>query len=81
VTNLRFPTHPGTITFYDANTDTVLKTAKAADVPESLRFAPGPDGTKIPVVKVVYTTTGERRFVREYGTEGQMLRSTVQVKR
>ena len=81
MTNLRIPSHPGTVTFYDANTEKVLKTAQASELPESVRFAPGPNGTKIPVVKIVYTTTGNHRFVREYGTEGQVLRQTVQVKR
>jgi hypothetical protein len=70
------PKHPGTITFIDG---TEVTTESAADVPESIRFAPDKEGKEVPVVKVVATTASGRRTIREYGVDGALLRSTVQV--
>jgi hypothetical protein len=50
----------------------------AADVPESIRFADTPEGP-VPVVRVVARTSGDRRIIREYGPDGELLRSTVQI--
>ncbi|MGC4115126.1 MAG: hypothetical protein QM765_11065 [Myxococcales bacterium] len=74
------PAHPGQIEFVDGNTGKVTRVAKAAEVPEALRFAPTDKGL-VPVVKVVATVEGERRTIREYGPAGEVLRSTVQVSR
>jgi hypothetical protein len=73
--------HPGSIVYVDGNTSQVIATKKPSEVPEDLRFAPGPDGTKIPIVRVVATVAGDQRTIREYGPEGQVLRSTIQRKR
>jgi hypothetical protein len=69
-------THPGTITYVDADAKTE-KVLPVAQVPEPLRFA-SLDGAPVPVVRVVAQLRGEERLIREYGPEGQLLRSTVQ---
>lgn len=74
------PTHPGTIQFIDGATQAVTQTVDAREVPSSIRFAKDGAGTLIPVVKIVSFQEGDRRTLREYGPEGQFLRSTVQVR-
>ncbi|MBL8953275.1 MAG: hypothetical protein JNK82_21025, partial [Myxococcaceae bacterium] len=69
------PIHPGNIVFVDEQGETV---EPAAEVPESIRFAKNKDGRLEPVVRVVATTIGDQRTIREYGEEGNLLRSTVQ---
>jgi hypothetical protein len=73
------PQHPGTIVYVDGNTNAVVREGPAADVPESVRFADTEQG-RVPVVRVVATTAGDQRFVREYGPAGELLRTTVQVR-
>ena len=72
--------HPGTIVYVDGNTNRTLTTKKIADVPERFRFADGPGGKKLPIVRVVATVVGNMRTINEYGTEGQLLRTTRQAK-
>lgn len=69
--------HPGKITFIDGDKKTV---EDAAAWPESIRFAENRDGVLVPVVRIVTYTEVERRIIREYGTDGALLRSTVQVR-
>ncbi len=69
--------HPGKITFVDGATETV---EDAAALPDSFKFAENRHGKKMPVVRVVAYTEGDRRIIREYGPEGALLRSTVQVR-
>jgi len=69
--------HPGKITFIDGDKKTV---EDAATLPESFRFAENRDGKRVPVVRVVAYTEEQRRIIREYGTKGELLRSTVQVR-
>ena len=73
------PTHPGTITFVNGDTNVVLSTDPVAAVPEAHRYVEGPRGW-VPVVRVVATTHGRQRTVREYGVAGELLRSTVQLR-
>lgn len=73
------PEHPGKIIYLDGNTQQVVSEANIEDVPESLRFAESADGF-IPIVKVIATVVGDRRYIREYGPDGQLLRSTIQVR-
>jgi hypothetical protein len=68
--------HPGTITYVDADAHTE-KVRSVADVPDRLRFADTASG-KVPVVRVVARIAGGQRFIREYGPNGELLRSTVQ---
>lgn len=70
--------HPGSITFVDEGSERV---ERASEVPESLRFATCRDGALVPVVRVVAVHAGDQRTIREYGADGALLRSTVQVKR
>ncbi len=74
------PKHPGTIQFIDGATQAVTKTVDAQEVPSSIRFAKDGAGTLVPVVKIVAFQEGDRRTLREYGPEGQFLRSTVQLR-
>jgi hypothetical protein len=74
------PKHPGTIQFVDGATQKVTETVDAKEVPPSIRFAPNEAGELTPVVKVVALQEGDRRIIREYGPDGQFLRSTVQVR-
>jgi len=71
------PVHPGSITFVDERGESVEPAAK---VPESIRFAKNRDGQLEPVVRVVATTMGDQRTIREYGEDGGLLRSTVQIR-
>ena len=71
--------HPGKIIFVDGNTDQVVSTREAHEVPESARFAATPSGP-VPVVRVVATVAGDRRFIREYGPNGELLRTTTQLR-
>lgn len=73
------PKHPGFITYVDGDTNTTVSTDPVASVPPGMRFADTASG-KVPVVKVVATTAGNQRFIREYGPGDQLLRSTVQLK-
>lgn len=70
--------HPGKITFVNADTGT-SNVLDASAVPEQIRWADTPKG-RVPVVRVVASTSGDKRTIQEYGTDGQILRSTVQIK-
>lgn len=72
--------HPGKITYWDGNTNQLLREAPIAEVPPQLHFGEGPDGTKLPVVKVVAYTDGNTRRIHEYGPGGELLRTTLQTK-
>lgn len=73
------PPHPGKIEFVDGDTNRVLSVDDVADVPERVAWAETEDGLA-PVVRVVATTNGDRRTINEYGVDGALLRTTVQVK-
>jgi hypothetical protein len=51
----------------------------AKDVPGFMAFAYTPEG-RVPVVRVVATTLEDKRWIREYGPDGQLLRSTLQLR-
>ncbi|HZN94023.1 MAG TPA: hypothetical protein VFB81_15025 [Myxococcales bacterium] len=73
------PQHPGTIVY--VNGDTGEESASPiSEVPEELRFAPDQDGNLVPVVRVVARTAGDQRNIHELGPDGQLLRSTVQIR-
>jgi hypothetical protein len=71
--------HPGKITMVNAD-DGTSKVLEASQVPEAVRFVNTPEG-RLPIVRIVSSTSGDKRTIQEYGTEGQMLRSTVQTRR
>jgi hypothetical protein len=73
------PVHPGKIVYVDGNTGRVVAEENAKDVPEFMAFVRTPEG-RIPVVKVVATTLEDKRWIREYGPDGQLLRSTLQLR-
>ena len=70
--------HPGFIVYVDGNTKEESR-EPIAEVPESLRFAETEDG-EVPIVKVVSYLEGDRRIIREYGPNDELLRSTVQIR-
>lgn len=70
--------HPGTIEYVDGATGKILHVADAADVDDAISFAPGADGTLQPVTRIVITTVGERREVRQLAADGALLRTTFQ---
>ena len=70
--------HPGKVEYIDGVTGKVLHVADAADVDDAIGFAPGPDGTLQPVTRIVITTLGGRREVRQMGADGALLRTTFQ---
>lgn len=70
--------HPGTVEYVDGVTGKVLHVADAADVDDAIGFAPDADGTLQPVTRIVITTVGERREVRQMGADGALLRTTFQ---
>lgn len=71
--------HPGKILFVDGDGETPDHEVEASTVPESIRFVQTPDGLQ-PVVKVVKTTAGDVRHIRQYGADGALLRSTTQTR-
>jgi hypothetical protein len=71
--------HPGKVLYVDGNSGQVLETIDAAEMPDSIRFADTERG-RVPVVKVIATIVGDKRYVREYGPNDELLRSTVQLK-
>ena len=70
--------HPGKVEYVDGVTGKVLHVADAADVDDAIRFASGPDGLPQPVTRIVITTVGEQREVRQMGADGALLRTTFQ---
>ncbi len=74
------PKHPGTILYVNEAGDVQVR--PVASVPEALRFAPTERGL-VPVVKVVVAPLpqGDRRAIREYGPDGELLRSTFQARK
>lgn len=73
------PTHPGTIVYVNGNTGEE-RTSPISEVPEDFRYAPDRDGRLIPIVRVVAQTVGNQRSIHELGPDGQLLRSTVQIR-
>lgn len=71
--------HPGTITYVDKDKGTE-RVSDIATVPEQFRFAMTPEG-KVPIVKVVASVAGDKRTIHEYGDDGKLYRSTVQLKK
>lgn len=71
--------HPGKILFVDGDGDKPDHEVDASTVPEGVRFVETPDGLQ-PVVKVVKTTSGDVRHIRQYGVDGALLNSTVQTR-
>jgi hypothetical protein len=70
--------HPGTVVYVDGATEKVVHVADAADVDDAIAFAPGSDGVLQPVTRIVITTVGDRREVRQLGADGALLRTTFQ---
>lgn len=70
--------HPGTVEYVDGVTGKILHVADAADVDDAIGFAPGADGRPQPVTRIVITTVGDRREVRQLGADGALLRTTFQ---
>ena len=63
--------HPGTVTF--VGTDGTQRVEPADHIPDWLKFAPGPDGTPVPVVRVVRLQTDRGYSLRSYGADGHLL--------
>ena len=70
--------HPGKVEYVDGLTGKVVYVADAADVDDSIGFAPDADGAVQPVTRIVITTMGDRREVRQLGADGALLRTTFQ---
>jgi hypothetical protein len=70
--------HPGQVVFWDGNTNKIVRTASASELPIQMLWAETKEG-KVAVVKVIATTFGDQRHVLEYGPENQLLRSTTQI--
>lgn len=65
------PAHPGTVTF--VGTDGQERVEAAESIPEWLKFAPGPDGSPLAVVRVVRLLSDRGYSLRSYGAAGQLL--------
>ena len=75
---MTLPEHPGTVEYVDGASGEVTRRVPAGDVPEAIRYAPGPDGQPQPVARIVVLTVGERREIRQFAPDGTLLRSTYQ---
>ena len=69
--------HPGVIVFFDGERQ--VATRRASELPDSMLFADTPSG-RVPVVKVVAHVGDDRREILEFGPDGQLLRSTLQIR-
>ena len=65
--------HPGTVEWVDGDATEVVPVER---LPESLRWAAGPDGELRPVVRIVITASGNEREIRQHGPDGELLRTT-----
>jgi hypothetical protein len=72
------PEHPGEIEYIDEATGEVTRRVRADEVPETIAFAPGPDGTLQPVTRITFLTVGDRREIRQFAADGALLKSTYQ---
>lgn len=68
--------HPGTVEWVDGATGEVTEVQPVDELPESMRFAPGEDGTLHPVTRIVITELGTQREIRQHGPGGELLRTT-----
>ena len=68
------PAHPGSIRFVD-ETAATERVESADKVPPSIAFVTV-NGVQVPVVKVVFSGSGERREIRSFGADGQLLSTT-----
>ncbi len=69
--------HPGVIVFFDG--ERPVASRLASELPASMLFADTPSG-RVPVVKVVAHVGDDRREILEFGPDGQLLRSTLQIR-
>ena len=69
--------HPGVIVFFDGERQVAARLA--SELPDSMLFADTPSG-RVPVVKVVAHVGDDRREILEFGPDGQLLRSTLQIR-
>jgi hypothetical protein len=65
--------HPGTVELVEGG---AVELVPAERLPESLRWAAGPDGELRPVVRIVITGQGNEREIRQHGPDGELLRTT-----
>ncbi len=73
------PEHPGRVVFVDGNTQEVIREADAAELPQSIAFVEL-EGRLEPVVRIVSFTDESQRIIRQYGADGALLLSTVQIR-
>jgi hypothetical protein len=66
---------PRYITVIDEDTGRVLARNDISTVPEALRFADTPEG-RVSVVKVIVRTRDDRREIKEYGPNDELLRTS-----
>ncbi len=63
--------HPGTVTF--VGSDGLQRVEPAEHIPDWIKFAPGPNGVAIPVVRVVRLQTDRGFSLRSYCADGRLL--------
>jgi len=71
------PNHPGTVTFVEA--DGTERTEPADQIPDWLKFAPGPDGAPVPVVRIARVPGTRGYNLRSFGADGKLLWVTLMV--
>ncbi|UYP46774.1 hypothetical protein NEF87_003059 [Candidatus Lokiarchaeum ossiferum] len=76
----KFPIHPGSISYYELiNGEEILQNKRSShDIPKSMLFKEI-NAKWIPVVKVVMIQNEKMREIHEYGPNGQLLQSTLQL--
>lgn len=65
------------ITYVEGVPERVVRVVPATDVPEGLRFVETASGEKVAVSKVALVDSALGPEVREYGANGQLLRTTL----
>jgi hypothetical protein len=69
---------PLRVVYIDGDTGAVVHECSIEEVPPEMRYHESEKG-KVPIVRVVATTAGNQRTIREYGPGEELLRWTVQL--
>ena len=68
------------VEWIDGSTGDVTRRQPAAELPDPIRYAPGPDEQPVRVTRIEIVTRGDRREIRQYAADGTLLLATHQVR-
>jgi hypothetical protein len=68
------------VEWVDGSTGDVTRRQPAAELPDPIRYAPGPDEGPVRVTRIEIVTRRDRREIRQYAADGTLLLATYQVR-